>query len=217
MILCYNEERRKLYHASSAPSKDVLFHTYEDKGYKESDNINVGETGFSFIIKSNFGYGSASYLQFVASFGPSKLFDFELGCLPFFWVVPTADNWDKLFCKIEDVFEQRETWNCKSLTRYLLGFDSKYSKLDNNELEKKSDLIIGQIVRALHEKTTICLAANPLLKPYLVTMCKVGLKIIRGKITGVGFQTLSEENEEKGMDAIYGFLKEIKEEKLLFE
>lgn len=41
-----------LYHANSAPTADVLFHCYEDKGFKESENIYVGETGFSFVIRS---------------------------------------------------------------------------------------------------------------------------------------------------------------------
>ena len=48
----------------TAPAIDVLFHSYDDKGFKESEAINVGDTGFSVVIKSNFGYGNASYLQF---------------------------------------------------------------------------------------------------------------------------------------------------------
>ena len=62
MVLCYNKESGKLYHANSAPATDVLFNSYEDKGFKESEKINVAGTGFSFVIKSNFGYGNASYL-----------------------------------------------------------------------------------------------------------------------------------------------------------
>ena len=58
--------------------------------------------------------------------------------------------------------------------------------------------------------------ANPLLKPLLIKMCKVGLNIIRKKITGNGFQRLSEENRQKGMDTIYAFLKDINQEQLLF-
>lgn len=58
---------------------------------------------------------------------------------------------------------------------------------------------------------------NPMLKPLLIKMCKVGLKIIRKKTTGDGFLRLSEENRKKGMDTIYDFLKEINHEYLLFE
>lgn len=46
MMLCYNKESGKLYHANSAPAIDVLFHSYDDKGFKESEAINVGDTGF---------------------------------------------------------------------------------------------------------------------------------------------------------------------------
>lgn len=56
-----------------------------------------------------------------------------------------------------------------------------------------------------------------MLKPLLIKMCKVGLKIIRKKTTGDGFMRLSEENRKKGMDTIYDFLKEINHEYLLFE
>lgn len=37
MVLCYNKESGKLYHANSAPATDVLFNSYEDKGFKESE------------------------------------------------------------------------------------------------------------------------------------------------------------------------------------
>ena len=121
MVLCYNKESGKLYHANSAPATDVLFNSYEDKGFKESEKINVAGTGFSFVIKSNFGYGNASYLLFKATYESNQLFDFETDCcsknsLPFFSVPPTTENWDKLFCKIEEVFSQRETWNVNSFT-----------------------------------------------------------------------------------------------------
>lgn len=78
-MLCYNKECNMLYHANSAPTADVLFHCYEDKGFKESENIYVGETGFSFVIRSNFGYGNASYLQFRAIYNTCKLYDYEAG------------------------------------------------------------------------------------------------------------------------------------------
>jgi len=222
MMLCYNKECNKLYHANSAPTTDVLFHSYEDKGFKESENINLGDTGFSFIIRSNFGYGNASYLQFRATYNTCKLYDYEAGYqkdiwLPIFKFEPTSDNWSKLFCKIEDVFYQRETWNNNSFTKFLICFDSDYSNLNDEELEKKSNLIIGKIVTALYGRIAVSLANNPLLKPLLIKMCKVGLKIIRKKITGEGFQRLSEENKKKGMDTIYAFLKEINQEHLLFE
>lgn len=80
MVLCYNKESGKLYHANSAPATDVLFNSYEDKGFKESEKINVAGTGFSFVIKSNFGYGNASYLQFNATYESNQLFDFEADC-----------------------------------------------------------------------------------------------------------------------------------------
>ena len=222
MVLCYNKESGKLYHANSAPATDVLFNSYEDKGFKESEKINVAGTGFSFVIKSNFGYGNASYLQFKATYETSCLLDFDAGyqnihSLPFFMVVPTTDNWEKLFSKIEEVFNQRETWNSNSFTKFLISFDSDYSNLNDEELEKKSNLIIGKIVTALYGRIAVSLANNPLLKPLLIKMCKVGLKIIRKKTTGDGFLRLSEENRKKGMDTIYDFLKEINHEYLLFE
>ena len=211
-----------LYHANSAPTADVLFHCYEDKGFKESENIYVGDTGFSFVIRSNFGYGNASYLHFRASYNTCKLYDYEAGYqkenwLPIFKFEPNPDNWDKLFCKIEEVFIQRESWNSNSLTKFLIWFDSEFSNLKEEELEKKPNLIVGQIATALHDGIARSMYFNPMLKPLLIKMCKVGLKIIRKKTTGDGFLRLSEENRKKGMDTIYEFLKEINQEYLLFE
>ena len=100
--------------------------------------------------------------------------------------------------------------------KFLINFDSDYSNLNDEELEKKSNLIIGKIVTALYGRIAVSLANNPLLKPLLIKMCKVGLNIIRKKITGNGFQRLSEENRKKGMDTIYAFLKDINQEQLLF-
>ena len=222
MVLCYNKESGKLYHANSAPATDVLFNSYEDKGFKESEKINVAGTGFSFVIKSNFGYGNASYLLFKATYESNQLFDFETDCcnknsLPFFSVPPTTKNWDKLFCKIEEVFSQRETWNVNSFTKFLIWFDSEYSNLNDEEIEKKPNFIMGKIITALYGRIPISLSANPLLEPYLIKMCKVGLKIVRKNITGSAFQKLSEENRKKGMDAIYMFLKYSNLEQLLFE
>lgn len=221
-MLCYNKECNMLYHANSAPTADVLFHCYEDKGFKESENIYVGETGFSFVIRSNFGYGNASYLQFRATYNTCKLYDYEAGYqkenwLPIFKFEPNPDNWDKLFCKIEEVFIQRESWNCNSLTKFLIWFDSEFSNHKEEELEKKPNLIVGQISTALHDGIARSMSFNPMLKPLLIKMCKVGLKIIRKKTTGDGFLRLSEENRKKGMDTIYDFLKEINHEYLLFE
>lgn len=222
MVLCYNKESGKLYHANSAPATDVLFNSYEDKGFKESEKINVVGTGFSFVIKSNFGYGNASYLQFKATYESNQLFDFEADCysnnsLPFFSVPPTTENWDKLFCKIEKVFYQRETWNVNSFTKFLISFDSEYSNLNDEEIEKKPNFIMEKIITALYGRFPISLSANPLLEPYLIKMCKVGLKIVRKNIAGNAFQKLSEENRKKGMDAIYMFLKYSNLEQLLFE
>lgn len=222
MMLCYNKESNKLYHANSAPSADILFHCYEDKGFKESENINVGDTGFSFIIRSNFGYGNASYLQFRATYNTCKLYDYEAGYqkdiwLPIFKFEPSPDNWDKLFYKIEEVFIQRETWNSNSFTKFLIWFDSEYSNLKEEEQEKKSNLIIGQIVTTLYGGIAKSMSFNPMTNTLLIKMCKVGLKIIRKKITGDGFHRLSNENRKKGMDAIYTFLKETNQEHLLFE
>ena len=42
MVLCYNKESGKLYHANSAPATDVLFNSYEDKGFKESEKMHIG-------------------------------------------------------------------------------------------------------------------------------------------------------------------------------
>ena len=77
--------------------------------------------------------------------------------------------------------------------------------------------IFFYLISALYGRIPISLSANPLLEPYLIKMCKVGLKIVRKNITGSAFQKLSEENRKKGMDAIYMFLKYSNLEQLLFE
>lgn len=137
--------------------------------------------------------------------------------LPIFKFEPNPDNWNKLFCKIEEVFIQRETWNSNSFTKFLIWFDSEYSNFKEEELEKKPNLIVCQIATALYDGIAKSMFFNPMVKPLLIRMCKVGLKIIRKKTTGDGFMRLSEENRKTGMDTIYAFLKEINQEHLLFE
>lgn len=73
------------------------------------------------------------------------------------------------------------------------------------KLKRNRIFIMEKIITALYGRIPISLSANPLLEPYLIKMCKVGLKIVRKNITGSAFQKLSEENRKKGMDAIYMF------------
>lgn len=56
---------------------------------------------------------------------------------------------------------------------------------------------MGKIITALYGRIPISLSANPLLEPYLIKMCKVGLKIVRKNITGSAFQNFLKKTERK--------------------
>ena len=68
MYLYYNKEKDIIYHSDSPHSDEILFCSYEENGWKQSDEISIADSGFTFRILSNFGYGSKSYFHFVAKY-----------------------------------------------------------------------------------------------------------------------------------------------------
>ena len=77
MYLYYNKEKDIIYHSDSPHSDEILFCSYEENGWKQSDEISIADSGFTFRILSNFGYGSKSYFHFVAKYKDCLLCDFE--------------------------------------------------------------------------------------------------------------------------------------------
>lgn len=77
MYLYYNKEKDIIYHSDSPHSDEILFCSYEENGWKQSDEISIADSGFTFRILSNFGYRSKSYFHFVAKYKDCLLCDFE--------------------------------------------------------------------------------------------------------------------------------------------
>lgn len=220
MFLCYNKETDKLYHSECAPSEEILFCSYEEKGWKHSEEISIAESGFTFRVLSNFGYGGKSYLHFVAKYKDCQLYDFEacssIDAVNLFSVSLLPDKWEELFQKLERVYSEKECWNINSFSRALFSFDSEFSNIDESELGKKSNLILRKISVLLSKDFVVNQSANPLVAPYLKNTCLLGVKIIRKNLTGIGCESLSEDNRKKGLDIIYNFLKKTDQELLLF-
>lgn len=221
MYLCYNKETDKLYHSECAPSEEILLVSYDDKGWKHSDEISIVDSSFTFRILSNFGYGSKSYLHFVAKYKDNQLYDFEgslsANKMKLFSVSPFPNKWEELFQKLEQVYTEKEMWNINSFSRSLFAFNSDFSNLDDSELNKKSNLILSKISMLLGvNDVAVTQCANPLVAPCLEKACLLGIKIIRNNLIGIGCEVLSEDNRKEGLDIIYNFLKKTNQEKLLF-
>ena len=215
MFLCYNKETDKLFHSVHLLARG-LCRSHEEKGWQDSGDIAIEETDFVFRIRTNFGYGSKSYMYFIATYRGNELYDFEGSLSPKtmtkFYVPASPDNWYELFSKLEMVYAEKECWNTNSFSRSLLAFDS----MDESEYEEDANLIIQHISTLLSESVPTAQTANPLLAPYIKKMCMLGIKIIRNNFTGVGCQKLSGEIGRKGLDIIYNFLKKTNQEQLLF-
>ena len=56
-----------------------------------------------------------------------------------FDVTPEPEAWDKLFCLIEKVYCQRDSWNYDSYSNGLVGFCTKYKE------KAKRDNIIAMV------------------------------------------------------------------------
>lgn len=221
MFLCYNKDENKLYHGEIASTEDIIFTSYDDTGWKNND-ILVDGSGLSFHIYSNFGYKSKSYLYFTATFYGQSLYDYEKGretekLLPLFSTTPTPCNWCDLFYKMENIFDQKESWNSNSLTRFLIRLNSELENLDDKDLEPKANSIIRQISTTLYGRTAISLAHNPLVEATLIQTCKIGLNIIRKNMAGCGFDNLLEPDRKTCMDTIYYFLRQTNHEHIIFE
>lgn len=220
MYLYYNKEKDIIYHSDSPHSDEILFCSYEENGWKQSDEISIADSGFTFRILSNFGYGSKSYFHFVAKYKDCLLCDFEGSsstvAVNRFSVQLLPDKWEQLFLKLEQVYSEKECWNINSFSRALFSFDSDISNLDESELGKKSNLILRKISLFLSTEFAVNQSANPLVAPYLKNICSLGVKIIRYNLVGVGCEVLSEDNRKESLDVIYNFLKKTNQEQLLF-
>lgn len=147
--LCYSESKglyvSKIYFASK---EEVLFLPHGYKGFWEKE-VQIPKNNLSIKIKTNFGYGSMTYMKAIVERDGKRLLDFDKS--KFFVLnnnsVMTLDvehyAWEKLFEKIISISKGFDPTLCStSSISYVEGID--------NILNKKEILIKGS---SIEEKT----------------------------------------------------------------
>lgn len=116
--LCYNKEKELLYISEWSYAQDILFESYDKKGYSSNKpQFVIPQTNFSIKIETNFGYNNASYLRALMCYNSVPLLNFDNWCdslngdLHYFQVEATPDNWKELFQLIIKVYNERDSWN----------------------------------------------------------------------------------------------------------
>ena len=122
-----------------------LFESYEEKGYKNNKpSVTVGNSGFTFAIETNFGYGRAAHLRFQAEYKGSVLYSFKnengeygIGApSKFFNVKPDTENWPFLFALLCNVYKNRDNWNINECLRWQEARLKAEVIQDSNDLSK---------------------------------------------------------------------------------
>ena len=121
VCLCYDKEHDRLYKGYWF-QKDVLFESYNDKGYRYNrPQFIVPNSDFKIKIESNFGYGNSSYLRASMSYKDVPFLNFENwieylnGSFKYFEVEPQEENFEELFDRIIEVYNKKTFWNNNSI------------------------------------------------------------------------------------------------------
>lgn len=130
ILLNYDKSSDKLSR-SCFPNinQTTLFESYEDKGYdKNRPSVTVDNSGFTFTIATNFGYGKKSFLGFRAEYKGNTLFSYknkngEYGVNApsmLFEVEPNSEpgNWVMLFDLLIEVYNNRDNWNINQCLKW---------------------------------------------------------------------------------------------------
>lgn len=220
MYLCYSNEKKELYHGTTVNSSDdVLFTSYNDKGWKKTGNIRVPNSTFCFRIESNFGYDGYKYLRFRATYDGKELKNYESeknlmskSLLNTFDVNPEPWSWDDLFCLIEKIYSQRNCWNFDSYSNCLVRFCTKYKEpttRDNNIA------IVKMIGTLMQDAFDLNVVNNMAFAPYLSILCAISLEEIRNFYGNKEWH--ENRNFSDAVDVLYQYLKETKQQYLLFK
>lgn len=133
--LCYSESKG-LYASSIyfAPEKEILFLPHGYKGFWEKE-VQIPKENLSIKIKTNFGYGSMTYMKAIVERDGKRLLDFDKSK---FYVlnnssVMTLDvehyAWEKLFGKIISISKEFAPTQCStSSISYIEEIDNILSK-----------------------------------------------------------------------------------------
>lgn len=137
IALCYDNTKDNLYISPVIGEKNILFESYEEKGYKQNKSkFFIPGTNFSIKIESNFGYGTRSYLRALMWYNDVPLLNFYnwwdcINCrLSFFEVEPTAEHWEELFSQIINVYNHKDSWNYNSINN---GINELHNALSHPE------------------------------------------------------------------------------------
>lgn len=128
--LNYSKTNDTLSVGDSVQNSDLIqiFESYEDKGYdKNRPCVTVGESGFTFTIETNFGYGKKSFLRFRVEYNGNILYCFRNRHgeynhaipSPYFNFEPEPESWDKLFTTLCYVYNNKEYWNVNECLKWL--------------------------------------------------------------------------------------------------
>ena len=220
MYLCFNVERNELYHSYSVRrGDDILFSSYNENGWKKNEQIFVPNTTFCFIIESNFGYKGRSYLRFRAKYNGIELKNYESeenlrskSLLNIFDVNPESGSWDDLFSLIEKIYRQRNSWNFDSYSNCLIHFCTKYKEPTNRVNNITIVKMVGTLMQGAFDLNIV---NNLAFAPYLNILCAIFLEEIRN------FYINKEGHEDRiflyEFDVLYQYLKETKQQYLLFK
>lgn len=151
ICLCYSESKG-LYVSSIyfAPEEEILFLPHGYKGFWERE-VQIPKDNLSIKIKTNFGYGSMTYMKAIVERDGKRLLDFDKS--KFFVLnnssVMTLDvehyAWKKLFEKIISISKGSDSTQCSSSSiSYIEEIDNILSK---KEIFIKSSFIQGKTVK----------------------------------------------------------------------
>lgn len=137
-ISLYYDKEDDMLHTSFGFQHNTLFTSYEDKGYKQNKpEFIVPSTNFHILIKSNFGYGSSSYLRAYLKDNGIPILNFKNWCdcincsLSYFEVEPTPKNWEELLHSIANAYNNRASWNYNGIINCINQLIELLSHPDN--------------------------------------------------------------------------------------
>lgn len=165
--LCYSESKglyvSKIYFA---PKGEVLFLPHGYKGFWEKE-VQIPKDNLSIKIKTNFGYGSMTYMNAVIERNGKRLLDFDrskffvLNRISVLTIDVVPYDWEKLFEKIISISKGFDPSQCStSSISYIEEIDNILYK---NEVLVKGLLIDGETVRWKGEYIVSLFAARKII------------------------------------------------------
>lgn len=221
----------------------ILFSSYETKGWKDTEWIQIPESGFAFRIMSNFGFGNKAYLKCFVKYKEKMLVNSDSWCetknqLTYWEEQPTPHHWMDLLRHIVDSYKKRDAWNYNNildaadkLNRYLsfpelLEVNAhKWSKshfnysieLKNIHLIEKCDELITKIQELkLENYDNISNSISEICRKVIALIFKTYNSIISESSNTVEIREILLEKTINCFNTVYMFLQNTNQHHLLF-